>query len=137
LLQTYSADALRLYLASHHYAIEWSYDPGLLDWAALVADRIRAAAVAHNGSGAAFDPAPWELDFTSALSENLSSPRAISILDDLSVNVLLASQRGEQVNVAQEKIRTFAGIFGMVLDAGVPEENVTAQWKKHLEKFTA
>jgi L-cysteine:1D-myo-inositol 2-amino-2-deoxy-alpha-D-glucopyranoside ligase len=136
LLQNYSADALRLYMASHHYAIEWSHDPGVLDWASLVAERIRAATVAHSGSGAPFDPAAWELDFNAALADNLNSPRAVSILDDLAVNVLLASQRGEDLTSAQQKIRAFSSIFGLVLDSAGPDEEVVAGWTAHLEKFT-
>jgi len=136
LLQHYSPDALRLYLASHHYSIEWSHDPGLLDWAAVAAKRALSAAVAHSGSGAVFDPDAWELDFVAALSDNLNAPRAISVLDDLAVNVLLASQRGEDVRKAQEKIRAFSNVFGMVLDAGGPEDRVAGTWGRHLKKFT-
>ncbi len=137
LLQHYSADALRLYMAGHHYAIEWSHDPGMLDWAALVAERIRSAAVVQGGPGTQFDPAPWELDFHAALSDNLNSPRVVSILDDLAVNILLAAQRGEGVAAAQEKMRAFAGVFGLVLDANGPGEEVARGWRRHLEKFTA
>jgi L-cysteine:1D-myo-inositol 2-amino-2-deoxy-alpha-D-glucopyranoside ligase len=135
LLQAVSPDALRLYLASHHYAIEWSHDRGMLDWAGRAADRIRQAALVTSGAGAAFDPAAWETGFRAALDDNLNSPQAIGILDDLAVQTLLAAARGQNVSAAQLTLRTLSRVFGMTLDAGKPEDRVRLKWGQHLAKF--
>ncbi len=135
LLQVYTADALRLYLASHHYSNEWSHDPGLLDWAARVAKRIQAAANLPAGTGAAFDAAPWEHDFRAALDDNLNAPKGVGILDELAIEMQLAGLRGEDISAAQETLRNLSRVFGLVLDGGQPETRVARKWGEHLGKF--
>lgn len=135
LLKTYSADALRLYLATHHYQVEWSYNAGLLKWAARVADRLREAATHSCGDEALFDAAPWEEAFRAAMEDNLDSPSAIGVLDDLAVQILLAALAGRDVSSAQTTLRTLSHVFGLTLDTGEPENRVKEGWHQHLQKF--
>ncbi len=58
LLRDWSPDALRLYLASHHYRQEWSYSAADLGEAGRLVEGLRAAAGATSGRGAALDPGP-------------------------------------------------------------------------------
>lgn len=135
LLKTHSADALRLYLATHHYQVEWSYNAGLLNWAARVADRLRTAATHPCGDEALFDPTPWEEAFRAAMNDNLDSPSAIGVLDDLAVQILLAALAGRDVCNAQITLRTLSRVFGLTLDAPEPETRVTEGWQAHYQKF--
>ena len=49
-LDTYSADALRLYLFSHHYRSEWEYiDDELDEWSRVAADLREAAEFPGDG----------------------------------------------------------------------------------------
>lgn len=137
LLKTYSADAIRLYLASHHYEIEWSHDAGLLDWAALVSDRIMEAAEAVSGEGETFDATDFVAGFRQAMDENLNTPKALGILDELSVRILAAYAAGKNVSAAQEDVRAMARVFGMVLDRDAGVFPDTSRWKEHLKKFLA
>lgn len=135
LLKAYSADAVRLYLASHHYKIEWSHDSGLLDWSARVADRLVAAGQAASGAGPVFSPDAWESRFRAAMETDLDTPRALSELDDLAVHILVASAGGGHVRAAQDRLRIMSRVFGLVLDSGGPDEAATWRWKEHLAKF--
>jgi L-cysteine:1D-myo-inositol 2-amino-2-deoxy-alpha-D-glucopyranoside ligase len=136
LLKTHSADALRLYLAMHHFQVEWAYDAGLLNWAGRVANRIRDAATHSCGDEALFDASPWEETFRAAMENNLDSPSAIGVLDDLAVQILLASLAGRDVSSAQTTLRSLGCIFGLTLNGIEPESRVQAGWQRHLRKFS-
>lgn len=135
LLKTYSSDAIRIYLASHHYAIEWSHDPGRLEWAEIVADRIRRAARVESGTGPGLDPAEQEEAFRSAMEDNLDAPRAIGLLDELAVQILAAAAGGADVAAAQTRLQAMGRVFGLVLEGEETREPVIEGWKEHLKKF--
>jgi L-cysteine:1D-myo-inositol 2-amino-2-deoxy-alpha-D-glucopyranoside ligase len=135
LLETYHPDALRLYIASHHYQTEWSYDAGRLAWAARIAKRLTHAATAPSGHGEKLDVADFEADFVAAMDDNLNSPAALGVLDDLAVHTLMAAQAGQDVTAGQRTIRDISQVFGLRLDAEQPELRVMAGWTEHLKKF--
>ncbi len=135
LLQSHSPDALRLYMAAHHYRIEWAYDPGQLDWAARVAERLREAVLAESGDGTELDADSSERAYRQALDDDLDSPRAVGILDELAVEVLLAARSGQNVQSAQQQIRSMSAVFGLRLAETEPERRVRSGWQRHLAKF--
>jgi L-cysteine:1D-myo-inositol 2-amino-2-deoxy-alpha-D-glucopyranoside ligase len=135
LLKTHSADALRLYLAAHHFQVEWSFNAGLLKWAGRVANRIREAAIHSCGDEALFDAQPWEEAFCAAMDDNLDAPSAIGVMDDLAVQILLAALAGRDVSEAQTTLRQLSRVLGLTLDAEEPEASVQTGWQKHMQKF--
>jgi L-cysteine:1D-myo-inositol 2-amino-2-deoxy-alpha-D-glucopyranoside ligase len=136
LLKDHTADALRLYLSAHHYAIEWSYDPGMLVWAGTVAERIGLAATAASGTGAVFSSEAWKSRFDQAMETDLDTPRAVGIVDDLAVRILVGAARGEDVRSAQDCLRELAGVLGLRLDRQ-NEHPTEAAWSVHLRNFKA
>jgi L-cysteine:1D-myo-inositol 2-amino-2-deoxy-alpha-D-glucopyranoside ligase len=134
LLKEHSADALRLYLAAHHYAIEWSHDPGMLDWAGSVARRLAEAVTTAGGAGESFSGADWKARFDLALDSDLDTPRAVGIVDDLGVRILVGAARGENVGPAQDCLRELAGVLGVRLDRD-NEHPTEAAWSVHLRNF--
>jgi L-cysteine:1D-myo-inositol 2-amino-2-deoxy-alpha-D-glucopyranoside ligase len=83
LLKTYSADAIRVYLLSHHYRQVWEWSTAGLDAAAVVADRLTAAARETDlASGIQRET------FAAAVSDDLNTPRALEILQTLSGSTL-------------------------------------------------
>jgi L-cysteine:1D-myo-inositol 2-amino-2-deoxy-alpha-D-glucopyranoside ligase len=79
LLETYSADALRLYLLQHHYRTVFEWSPAELDAAASLAERLLlAAGEPDHGSPAARDA------FRAALEDDLDTPRAVEALESAS-----------------------------------------------------
>jgi L-cysteine:1D-myo-inositol 2-amino-2-deoxy-alpha-D-glucopyranoside ligase len=135
LLETYHPDVLRLYIATHHYQTEWSYDQGKMDWAERIVKRLTEAVTVLSGNGSPLDASGFEADFVSAMDDNLNSPAAIGILDDLGVRTLVAAQAGKNITAAQRLIRALSTVFGLRLDAEQPEPRVMAGWTEHLKKF--
>jgi L-cysteine:1D-myo-inositol 2-amino-2-deoxy-alpha-D-glucopyranoside ligase len=105
LLQRYSADALRLYLARCHYRQAFTWDEAQLAEAAALAARLRRAATAAErtrrpaaalvGADPPGDPpapsarppvgptAEYRARFEAALDHDLDTPTAIAVLDEL------------------------------------------------------
>ncbi len=135
LLQEHTPDALRLYLAMHHYQIEWACDRGRLRWAERLTERLTTAATAPGGSGAALETAAYQAEFEAAMDNNLDTPTALGVLDELAVQTLLASQQGQDVREAQTLVRAFSKVFGLRLDAAQPEPRVIEGWTRHIQKF--
>jgi cysteinyl-tRNA synthetase len=139
LLKTCSPDALRLYLADHHYREPWSYDEGELDEASRLADLLSRAAqrgtTLEPGTGGALDPAQAEAAFAAAMDRDLDSPQALVALVDLGVRILEGEQAGVDVRAAQEALRRMGRVFGLRLDAAGPEERVLKGWNLHAERF--
>jgi L-cysteine:1D-myo-inositol 2-amino-2-deoxy-alpha-D-glucopyranoside ligase len=81
LLGRYSADAIRLYLLSHHYRQVWEWSAADLDACADLAARLKSAAAAIESSAGA-DAAFTE--FRLALEDDLNLPRAIEVVERLS-----------------------------------------------------
>jgi L-cysteine:1D-myo-inositol 2-amino-2-deoxy-alpha-D-glucopyranoside ligase len=135
LLKTHTSDSLRLYLATHHFQVEWSYDSGLLNWAGRVARRLLDAVTCPCTGMIPLDPAPWVDAFHAAMDDNLDTPSAIGVLDDLAVQILLNAQNNKNVVAAQDILRTLARVFGLTLDAGEIENRVITGWQTHLQKF--
>ena len=83
LLSNYSANAIRVYLLSHHYRQVWEWSPRELDEAARLAHDLEHAARAPDRSRADVLDA-----FGEALSEDLDTPRALGVLQSSSGNTL-------------------------------------------------
>jgi cysteinyl-tRNA synthetase len=136
LLETWSPDALRLYLARHHYRQAWSFDHRELEQAGRLAQKLRAAATAAGRSGPSLDPSPVQAAFTEAMDEDLSTPMAVGALERLADRTLDAARAGGDVGAAQEALRRMGRVFGLRLDAEGLEERVVAEWNQHLKGFT-
>lgn len=134
LLQEYTADALRLYMASHHYRHPWSYAERELTAAQQRADQWRAAATVAGGIGPAVDAAPYAARFRAALNDDLATPTAVTVLTELADLIQRGVQRGHAVNAAQAALRTYAAILGMRLEQE-PDARVQIGWQHHLADF--
>lgn len=139
LLKSWSPDAIRLYLASHHYRQSWSYDAGDLARAEDKAGRLLAATIAPSGPrplpvavSAALDDAQTRL--LAALDTDLDAPAALAALDDYAACLLDAGPDHDRA-AAQSVLRRLAAIFGLRLDADQPEARVLAGWDAHLQRF--
>jgi len=136
LLKEWTPDALRLYLANHHYRESWSHDASELERAAHMAERLQDAATAESAStGSAVDPAPYRAACIEAMDNDLDSPTALKHLDALAGAILEGTEHGERVSAAQETLRALGRIFGLRLDRQEPEDRVDRLWRQYLENF--
>jgi L-cysteine:1D-myo-inositol 2-amino-2-deoxy-alpha-D-glucopyranoside ligase len=138
LLQTYSPDAVRLYLAGHHYREAWTHDLAELSRAEETASRLRRAATLPAATGAAVDAHAREQEWVQALNNDLDTPAALRVLVGLANDILHAAAKGggeQSFAPAQSTLRQMARIFGLRLDAKAPEALVVAGWNEHLRRF--
>jgi len=136
LLQTWSPDAIRLYLAMHHYRNSWSHNEQELEEANRLANKLHEAVSTAGGTGPRVDPALQELGFRQAMENDLDSPRALAILSELAEGILAAGRSRENIRDVQEALRRSAEVFGLRFDANGPEARVLAGWDQHLQRFT-
>ncbi|HXF63162.1 MAG TPA: cysteine--tRNA ligase [Caldilineaceae bacterium] len=134
LLQTVSADALRLYLAGHHYRREWSFEEAELDPAARLAQQLAAAAsLPSDENSPPLETAHFRERFRQAMDDDLNTPAALDVLVDLATTIQTAA--GCNVAPAQAELAGLAGVFGLRLHAGDIEARVRSGWAAHLRNF--
>ena len=74
-LKSYSADAIRLYLFSHHYRETWVYEEVELDrWARVADDLIEAVEIPAYGIEDELDVSTLRDRFFTALDDDLNTP---------------------------------------------------------------
>ncbi len=135
LLQTWSPDALRLYLGSHHYRQVWSHDEDELAQAGQLANKLLSAVIAAGGQDDMLDPTPAFTAFNEALTNDLDTPTATTMLAQLANDILAARDAGRDVQSAQQALRQMGYVFGLRLDAAGPETRVIDGWNEHLRRF--
>ncbi len=135
LLRDYTANALRLYLASHHYRQAWSFAAEELEQAA---ERGRNWEAAAAGPATAIDAAltrATQHEFEAAMNNDLDTPRAVRALDRMAQALRSSPVAGGSDSRAQRLLRSHAGILGIRLGHAGPEERVIAGWVKHKTRF--
>lgn len=136
LLKEWSPDALRLYLANHHYRSAWSYDTAELAEAERLARRLRKAVTIASGSGPGLDISDSQTSFNQAMDDDLDTPTALEQVQKLAGEIIEAAQVGQNVQLAQAALRTLGHVFGLRLDSPTAEERVIVGWNQHLKRFT-
>lgn len=138
LLETWSPDALRLYLARHHYREVWHYDEDSLGEASRWAKTLRSAVAAECSAKAgapSLDPTSAVAAFVGAMDDDLQTPRALSALIQLADEALAALEQGQDTTEAQKALRAMGGVFGLRLDADGPDRRALDGWGEHLREF--
>lgn len=147
LLESFSPDALRLYLCRYHYRESREHDRDELVDAEALADTLRRGAEAVGGfeggeggqdeeeEARAFhtlDPGPEEEALVGRLEDDLDTPAALDILEVLAERILEAAASGQAVSRARERLRALGkGLFGLRLDDDEPQAEVLEGWERH------
>jgi L-cysteine:1D-myo-inositol 2-amino-2-deoxy-alpha-D-glucopyranoside ligase len=141
-LQRFSANALRVYLAMHHYREPWEFEWAGLDAAAALADRLEQAVqrpasmggTPAGGPDSRLDSRAPEAEFLAALADDLNTPRALAILDGFAAQI--AHQlAGGGVDEAQACLAALASVLGLRLNGHGPAPEVERGWEQHLRQF--
>jgi L-cysteine:1D-myo-inositol 2-amino-2-deoxy-alpha-D-glucopyranoside ligase len=115
-LKNYSADAVRLYLFSHHYRTPWSHDDAELDqWARVAEDLIEAVDLASYGIDNELDVSVPRDRFLLAMDDDLNTPAAIEALHEIA-NAILESPEDDDTREAQRTLRELSDILGLTLN---------------------
>jgi L-cysteine:1D-myo-inositol 2-amino-2-deoxy-alpha-D-glucopyranoside ligase len=114
-LRDYSADALRLYLFSHHYRSAWEYrEDEVDDWATLAADLREAIDIPSYGIDQEVDVTIFRERFLNAMDDDLDTPTAIEQLREISQSILEAPEE-DDARDAQATLRELASLLGLTL----------------------
>jgi cysteinyl-tRNA synthetase len=143
LLKRFSPDALRLYMASHHYRSEWEYDEARLESCALMTENLtKAVKIITSGTQSTeaslneLDPKPYQSAFIEAMENDLDTPTALSQLTLLTNEILNTATESRDARKAQNALRELASMLGVNFGSGSPEEHVTKGWEEHMSRFT-
>ena len=119
LLKTYSADAIRLLLAGHHYRQAWEFALTEMEHAQRLADQIAEAARGEVSLGTppADSLTEWTKQaFLNALESDLDTPRAVRVLGNLAQACLSGLVPDHEIPVARQHIRSMADFMGLRLE---------------------
>ncbi len=115
-LQEYSADALRLYLFSHHYRTPWTYEDAEVDeWQRVADDLIEAVDLPAYGIENEVDVSLERERFLQAMDDDLNTPVAIEALRNIAT-AILESPEDDDTREAQNTLRELADILGLTLN---------------------
>ncbi|MFP3853050.1 MAG: cysteine--tRNA ligase [Anaerolineales bacterium] len=133
LLERHAPDAMRLYLANHHYRIPWSHDEQELEAAGELADLLTSAAQKRGGEGERFSATWAQSNFVNAMNDDMNTPRAIEALKELAEAILESD--GQNLKEAQGMLEQLGLIIGLRLGREKPEDRVLRGWREHRKKF--
>jgi L-cysteine:1D-myo-inositol 2-amino-2-deoxy-alpha-D-glucopyranoside ligase len=136
LLQDWSADGVRLYMASHHYRQPWGHTDEELAAGEKLAQDILKALAAPTGNGRPLDSELARAAFKAAMDNDLNTPAALLAMAGLASDIRRAAEVGQDVEDAQVTLREMSSVFGLQLDRGQPEHRVSAGWEAQLKRFT-
>jgi L-cysteine:1D-myo-inositol 2-amino-2-deoxy-alpha-D-glucopyranoside ligase len=114
-LKNYSADAIRLYLFSHHYREPWTYDDTEVDhWQRVADDLIEAVGLDSYGIESELDVSLPRDRFLSAMDDDLDTPAAIEALQEIAL-AILESPEDDDTREAQRTLAELSEILGLTL----------------------
>lgn len=111
LLESFSADAIRLCLFSHHYRSQWEFFDRDMAGCETVALQLRNVVASVPGGGEPIDAQPYRERFMNAMDNDLDTGAAIDVLRDLSDTV--EASPGRDTSGAIEAMRELGGILGL------------------------
>jgi L-cysteine:1D-myo-inositol 2-amino-2-deoxy-alpha-D-glucopyranoside ligase len=129
LMKSFSSDALRLYLGSHHYRQAWSYDEKDLKYFQALADSLSQAVRVESGKADPLNPIVYGSEFSESMENDLGTPGAVHALQGLAYAILEAAKSRRDVQQAQQMLRNYGLVFGLTLGFDSPEQRVRKGWK--------
>lgn len=114
-VRTQTADALRLYLLSHHYRQPFEYlEGGPAEFEPLV-ELLREAISLPGGDGEPFSFGALQSRFLSAVADDLNTPVAIGFLREMGSELVNAAERGQAIETARKQLREAGSILGLTV----------------------
>ena len=119
-LASYSSDAIRLCMLNAHYRGPGYYSDEALAGAERNAGRIRQAVGTAGNAGAAqqTDPSALRERFVDAMDDDLNTPQALAVINELARDINRDADAGVDVTQAQAALRELGGqVLGMTFEA--------------------
>ena len=128
-LNSYSADALRLFFLSSHYRSPLTYSDEAILAQERAAERLRNAALgdgvdgSDGGESELIDVERYRDRFVEAMDEDLNTPRALATLFDLAREINRTGEAGGRVLEARSLLRELSGVLGLTLEEPAASES--------------
>lgn len=135
LLQHYSPDALRIYLALQHYRQPWAYDELALRKAARFAEKLHAAMTAVSTGSQVLNVTPAINRFTAVMDNDLDTIKGIATLLNLADEIIFRAPNGYSVDDAQAALRRLGSIFGLRFGEELADPQIIDGWNGHSQQF--
>jgi cysteinyl-tRNA synthetase len=119
----------------HHYREIWSHNLHELHQASALAYEINKALEVEGGDKGEMDSGPHMEAFYQALEEDLDTPTALDVVQDLVQAILENGYAGKDISQAQNALRTCGKVFGLRLDNPNEDAEVLKGWDAHLAQF--
>lgn len=114
-METYSGDTLRLCLLSNHYRSSWEFEDDALDsWSSVAATLQEASEVTVSGLADLLDVSRIRDRFLAAMENDLDTPRAIALLQEIAQAILEAPD-DDDITEAQQTLRELGDLLGLTL----------------------
>jgi len=115
-LESWPADAIRLWILTSHYRTPLAYTGEALEAAKRGAERLRIAARGRaDGSGEKLDAAGCREQFIEAMDDDLNTSKALAALHELARDINRARDDGRPVRDAQALLLELGEVLGLTL----------------------
>ena len=126
-LRQWSPDAIRLFVLMSHYRSRNNLTDEAMAAAGAGVERLRNALARDPGETIHPTAQVTQIEgaFIDAMEDDLSTPRAMSVLFDLARDINRVADSGQSVRAMQDKLRELAGVLGLSLadEAETPRED--------------
>lgn len=112
LLQTYSSDAVRLYLHNQHYRTSWLWRDEGINHSVEISRKMTKSAKKTSGTGMKLDVAEYRQQFITAMDEDLNTPGALESLCGIS-RAIREADTNTNISDAQATLRELGDILGL------------------------
>jgi cysteinyl-tRNA synthetase len=129
LLDSWSPNSIRLYLANHHYREPWGFSEQELEMVAEWADTLRRAIQITERSGPELSAVEAEAEFVAAMDADLNTTEGIRVILQLAREI---QEADGSVEDAKDTLKILASILGLRLTPGPPLPEIVDGWRRHL-----
>jgi len=122
-LRKYSPDALRMLVLSSHYRSPLAYAEENLEAAERAVERLRRALAPGEGKlSAEIEVEDHRRRFVEAMDDDFNTAQALAVSFDLAREINRERERGANVSAAQQALKEFASVLGLILKERGREE---------------
>jgi len=113
-LKNYSNNTIRLLLLSNHYRQEWQYSEDMLNKARKLNGLFRKVWLVQSGRNGEFSFNNYRQKFFEALNDDMNTPQALGILENLSKNLI--NNRNKRLSSAKASLNQAFNILGLIVE---------------------
>jgi L-cysteine:1D-myo-inositol 2-amino-2-deoxy-alpha-D-glucopyranoside ligase len=116
LINRHGADAVRVYVSSNHYRSELHWNPEALLAAADRATWLRESLRVQGDGETGVSSEDFRDRFVERMNDDLDTPGALDVLDQLAASIREASARDQDVRPAQALLRELGNLLGLTFE---------------------